>query len=204
MHLSHWQIRKLMKSQTNWNVKGHTHDEGSRADVRTCRCVPLTWQRCTTILYRSSEMHAQKQEKKWVNTRERGGLGLRYRERERERHTQLQWKKLSWVNVELRIEWEEDASRSGHGRRSGWWKMRWDCWVKRSWVTSRLASRTLGTMCGRQRPSMSMTLCSLSAIRDTCETRIRELGTKMSPHKGKQRKSRQTFHLNHTCLKNTA
>lgn len=33
--------------------------------------------------------------------------------------------------------------------------------------TSRLASRTLGTMWGRQRPSISITLSSLSAIRDT-------------------------------------
>lgn len=35
--------------------------------------------------------------------------------------------------------------------------------------TSRLARRTLGTMWGRQRPSISITLSSLSAIRDTWE-----------------------------------
>ena len=34
-------------------------------------------------------------------------------------------------------------------------------------LTSLLANSTLGTMCGRQRPSISMTLVSLSAIRDT-------------------------------------
>ena len=37
-------------------------------------------------------------------------------------------------------------------------------------LTSLLASSTLGTMCGRQRPSISMTLASLSAIRDTWKT----------------------------------
>ncbi len=118
MHLSHWQIRKLMKSQTNWKVKGHTHDEGSGADVRTCRCVPLTWQRCTTILYRSSEMHAQKQEKKWVNTRERGGLGLRYRERERETHT------TAMEKIKLSQRWIKNRMR-GRGQPQWTWKMQW-------------------------------------------------------------------------------
>lgn len=41
---------------------------------------------------------------------------------------------------------------------------------RRTWgFTSRLASRTLGTMWGRQRPSISITLSSLSAMRDTCK-----------------------------------
>lgn len=44
---------------------------------------------------------------------------------------------------------------------------RWALKMWKSRITSRLARRTLGTMWGRQRPSMSMTLSSLSAIRDT-------------------------------------
>ena len=38
-------------------------------------------------------------------------------------------------------------------------------------LTSLFANNTFGTMCGRQRPSISMTLFSLSAIRDTWETK---------------------------------
>lgn len=34
-------------------------------------------------------------------------------------------------------------------------------------LTSLFANSTLGTMCGRQRPSINITLFSLSAIRDT-------------------------------------
>ncbi len=117
MHLSHWQLRKLMKSQANWKVKGHTHDEGSRADVRTCRCVPLTWQRCATILYRSSEMHAQKQEKKWVNTTKDREVdwvwGI-----ERERHTTAMVKNKSsqrWIKTRMR----------GRGQPQWTWKTQW-------------------------------------------------------------------------------
>lgn len=63
-------------------------------------------------------------------------------------------------------------------RRSLWWWQQWaryredqkmDRRGSRSGVTSRLASRTLGTMWGRQRPSINITLSSLSAIRDTCK-----------------------------------
>lgn len=39
------------------------------------------------------------------------------------------------------------------------------------YYTSRLASKTLGTMWGRQRPSINITLSSLSAIRETCNKR---------------------------------
>lgn len=63
-------------------------------------------------------------------------------------------------------------------KRSPWW-WQWDTERRRWWalgaevvrVTSRLASNTLGTMWGRQRPSISITLSSLSAIRDTCNER---------------------------------
>lgn len=63
-------------------------------------------------------------------------------------------------------------------RRSLWWWQQWagyredqkmDRRSSRGGVTSRLASRTLGTMWGRQRPSINITLSSLSAIRDTCK-----------------------------------
>lgn len=151
------------------------------------------WDACTKAREEMSEQ----------NKRERGGLGWGERERERHTHNCI-WKNISWVNTELRIEWEGEASRSGHGNRSGWWKMGGAVGSKGHWlVTSRLASRTLGTMCGRQRPSMSMTLCSLSAIRDTWERRTRELDARMSPQ-SPAKANMSGFSYNHTCLKITA
>lgn len=147
-------------------------------------------------------MHKSKRRNEWTEQKRERWTGSGG---ERERHTHTNnciWKNISWVNTELRIEWEGEASRSGHGNRSGWWKMGGAVGSKGHWlVTSRLASRTLGTMCGRQRPNMSMTLCSLSAIRDTWETRTQELDARMSPHKVQQRQTCQAFHIITHALK---
>lgn len=58
--------------------------------------------------------------------------------------------------------WKYDTKLQNDGK----WTTGWSRGDRASLgLTSLLASSTLGTMCGRQRPSISMTLASLSAIR---------------------------------------
>lgn len=110
--------REAKEKPNNWKVKGHMCNEGMRDDVNMCQCVPLTWQRCAIILYRSSETHAEKQEKTWVNrTKERQDDGVGGEER----NSVYCNGKISRFNAELWTAWEEEDSRSGHESRGGWW-----------------------------------------------------------------------------------
>lgn len=112
-------------------------------------------------------MQKSKKRHEWTEQKRDRTMGWGGR---RERQCVSQWKnKLiqCWIVNGMR----------GRSRPQWTWKPWWlmghgrGCRVESSLVTSRLARRTLGTMCGRQRPSISITLCSLSAIRDTWETR---------------------------------
>lgn len=111
MHLSHWQIRKLMKSQTNWKVKGHTL-MCERADVfhspdRGAQPFSIGAVRC---------MHKSKRRNEWTQEREVDWVwGI-----ERERHTHT----TAMEKIKLSQRWIKNRMR-GRGQPQWTWKTQW-------------------------------------------------------------------------------